>query len=260
MAARSNDRVDPTTPRIALISGASRGIGRATALALAEDGTDVIATYLASPDAARTVVSEIEGRGARAVAVRLDVGDVASHDEFAQTVRDELNDRWGRTSFDYLINNGGSQRPGSFAEATENDFDDLVNVMVKGVFFLTQKLIPLVADGGSIVNISSCMTRFYVPQRVIYSATKAAVEALTRHLAEELGPPNITVNSIAPGATATDFSGGLLRDSKHVQATVEPATIRAQWGTAVHSPPSCSTPSPEPAGLREQVAGDAGHE
>ena len=223
---------DPATARIALITGASRGIGRATARALAEDGTDVIVTYLSSPDAAQSVVSEVEGRGARAVGVRLDVGDIASHDEFAKTVRAELNDRWGRTSFDYLINNGGSQRPGSFAEATEKDFDELVDVMFKGVFFLTQKLVPLISDGGSIVNISSAMTRFYVPQRVIYSATKAAVETLTRHLAQELGLRNITVNTIAPGATATDFSGGLLRDSEQVQATVSSLTALSRHGLA----------------------------
>jgi NAD(P)-dependent dehydrogenase (short-subunit alcohol dehydrogenase family) len=176
-------------------------------------------------------VSEIESRGAHAVALRVDVGDIASHDEFAQSVRSRLNDQWGRTGFDYLINNGGSQRPGSFAEATEQDFDDLVGVMFKGVFFLTQKLAPLIADGGSIVNISSGMTRFYVPQRVIYSATKAAVETLTRHLAHELGPRNITVNTIAPGATATDFSG-LLRDNEQVQETVSSLTALHRFGLA----------------------------
>jgi NAD(P)-dependent dehydrogenase (short-subunit alcohol dehydrogenase family) len=218
--------------RVALITGASRGIGRATALALAEDGIDVIATYLSSPDAARTLVSQIEGRGASAMALRLDVGDIASHDEFAQSVRSALNDRWGRSSFDYLINNGGSQRPGSFAEATEKDFDELVGVMFKGVFFLTQKLVPLIADGGSIINISSGMTRFYVPQRVIYSATKAALETLTHHLAQELGPQNITVNTIAPGATATEFSGGLLRDNDQVQAMVSSQTALRRYGLA----------------------------
>src|SRR5262245_10142796 len=161
-----------TTAQIALITGANRGIGRATALELARKGINTIVTYRTHRDEADAVVQEVAELGQSAVALQLDAGAVETFDVFVATVRDALRGSWGRDSFDFLINNAGDQRPGSFAEATEEDFDHLVGVLFKGVFFLTQKLVPLIADNGSIVNVSSAMTRFYVPQRVIYSATK----------------------------------------------------------------------------------------
>ncbi len=221
-----------STNRIAVITGGSRGIGRATALHLARAGVDSIITYRSNADDADGVVKSIADVGQSAVALRLDLGAVDSFDEFVASVSAALSGTWGRPSFDFLVNNGGAQRPGSFIDATEDDFDALVNEMFKGTFFLTQKLAPLLVDGGSIVNISSGVTRFYVPQHFVYAACKGAVEVLSRYLAKELGPRQITVNTVAPGATATDFSGGLLRDTPEVQQMVTSATALGRYGEA----------------------------
>lgn len=167
-----------TSPKIALITGGNRGIGRATALEVARRGFDVIVTYRTHASEADEVVASITSLGCTAAALPLDMG--GAFDEFAIVLADTLRSTWGRDTFDFLINNAGTQRPGSFADATEKDFDFLVDVAFKGVFFLTQKLVPLMADNGAIINISSGMTRFYVPQRVVYSAVKGAVEVLTR--------------------------------------------------------------------------------
>ncbi len=220
------------TNNIAIVTGGSRGIGRATALHLARAGVDSIVTYRSSAGDADDVVKSIIDLGQTAVALRLDLGAVDSFDEFVTTVSATLNDTWGRTTFDFLVNNGGAQRPGSFTDATETDFDALVNEMFKGTFFLTQRLAPLLADGGSIVNISSGVTRFYVPQHFVYAACKGAVEVLTHYLAKELGPRQITVNTVAPGATATDFSGGLLRDTPEIQHMVTSSTALGRYGEA----------------------------
>jgi NAD(P)-dependent dehydrogenase (short-subunit alcohol dehydrogenase family) len=219
-----------TPSRVALITGASRGIGRATAVALARQGTDIILTYLSDAKEGEAAVAEIQGTGARAAALRLDLGDTRSFDSFAGSLTAVLRAEWGRGNFDYLINNGGAQRPGSFGDITEDDFDALVNVLFKGTFFLTQKLAPLLADGGSIINISSGVTRFYTPQHFIYAACKGAIEVLTRYTAAELGPRRIKVNTIAPGATATDFMGGFLRDSEEIQKVVSSVTAFGRYG------------------------------
>jgi len=221
----------PSPPRIALITGANRGIGRSAALHLARAGADVILTYRSHPEEADAVVAELTGLGRSAVAFRLEVGDVGSFDAFAEQVLGALQEGWGRDRLDFLVNNGGMALAGSFADVTEQDFDRLVDVHFKGVFFLTQKLLPLLADGGSIVNISSGLTRFTSPQRVAYGSVKGAVEVLTRYLAEELGPRGITVNTIAPGAIATDFSAGLVRDNPEVAARI--ASVTALGRTAV---------------------------
>ncbi|MCU1374065.1 MAG: dehydrogenase/reductase protein [Actinomycetia bacterium] len=221
-----------STNRIALITGGSRGIGRATALHLARAGVDSIITYRSNADDADHVLKSIADLGQSAVALPLDVGAVASFDEFTTTVSAVLSDTWGRPTFDFLVNNGGAQRPGSFADATEPDFDALVNEMFKGTFFLSQKLAPLLVDGGSIVNVSSGVTRFYTPHHFIYAACKGAVEVLTRYLAKELGPRQITVNTVAPGATATDFSGGLLRNTPEIQQMVTAVTALGRYGEA----------------------------
>jgi NAD(P)-dependent dehydrogenase (short-subunit alcohol dehydrogenase family) len=220
-----------SSSRIAIITGANRGIGRSAALHLARDGVDVILSYRSHPEEADAVVDEIKQLGRSAVALQLDAGDIGSFDAFVAQVGEALQQTWGRDSFDFLINNGGMQITGSFADVREQDLDRLIAVHFKGVFFLTQKLLPLLADGGSIVNISSGLTRFTSPQRVAYASVKGAVEVLTRYLADELGPRGIRVNTIAPGAIATDFGGALVRDNPEIAERI--ASITALKRTAV---------------------------
>ena len=217
-----------TPPQIALITGGNRGIGRSTALAF---GGDVILTYRSNADEAAAVVAEIEAAGRRAVALRLDAGDVASFPAFADAVRDVLRG-WDRDTFDFLVNNGGMSRGGSIAEVTEADFDALVDVHFKGVFFLTQTLLGLLADGGAVVNLSPGLARFTGPERAIYGSVKGAVEVLTRYLAAELGPRGIRVNVIAPGPVATDFSGGIVRDTPAFQEHLSSITALGRIAVA----------------------------
>jgi NAD(P)-dependent dehydrogenase (short-subunit alcohol dehydrogenase family) len=202
-----------TPPQIALITGGNRGIGRSTALAF---GGDVILTYRSNADEAAAVVAEIEASGRRAAALALDVGDIGSFPAFATAVRDVLHG-WDRDTFDFLVNNGGMSRGGSIGNVTEADFDALVDVHFKGVFFLTQTLLGLLADGGAIVNLSTGLARFTSPERAIYGSVKGAVEVLSRYLAAELGPRGIRVNVIAPGPVATDFSDGVVRNTPALQ-------------------------------------------
>ncbi|MDA0159348.1 SDR family oxidoreductase [Solirubrobacter ginsenosidimutans] len=218
--------------KIALITGGNRGIGRSTALHLAQDGVDVIITYLTNAGEAAGVVSELEALGRKAVALQLDVGGISSFPAFAATVRETLNATWARDTFDFLVNNGGMSRGGMLATITEEDFDALVDVHFKGVLFLTQALNQLLADGGSIVNLSSGLTRLTYPERMTYGSVKAAVEVMTRYLAAELGARGITVNVIAPGAVATDFSDGLLRDNPNFQEQIASITALGRYAVA----------------------------
>jgi NAD(P)-dependent dehydrogenase (short-subunit alcohol dehydrogenase family) len=197
---------------ISIVTGGSRGLGRNTATSIARHGGDVIFTYRSRADEAQAVVSEIEALGRRAVALQLDTGNISSFPGFAERVRTTLK-AWGRDSFDHLINNAGHGEMASFAETTEAQFDLIFNVHVKGVFFLTQTLLPLLADGGRIVNYSSGLTRVSYPGFSAYSAAKGAVEILTLYMAKELGARGITANTIAPGAIETDFLGGAVRDT-----------------------------------------------
>jgi NAD(P)-dependent dehydrogenase (short-subunit alcohol dehydrogenase family) len=222
-----------TSPPIALITGANRGIGRATALALARDGIDVILTYRSHADEAAAVVHEITSLGRKAVSLQLDTGAIDTFDTFVAGVTDALRDTWGRETFDLLVNNAGTQIAKPFEAFSEADFDRLVGVTFKGVFFLTQKLVGLVADnGGSIVNISTGLTRFYGPDHIVYAASKGAVEVFTRYLAQDLGGRGITVNTIAPGPVATDFSNGLLRDNEPVQQMITSLTALGRTAVA----------------------------
>jgi NAD(P)-dependent dehydrogenase (short-subunit alcohol dehydrogenase family) len=230
-AARSMAAMTNAQP-IALVTGGNRGIGRSTALFLARDGVDVIVTYRSHAEEAEAVVAEIGALGRTAVALPLDVGDVGSLDGFAASVRAALRTTWGREAFDFLVNNGGMSRGGTVADVTEEDVDELVGVHFKGVLFLTQKLLPLMPDGGSIVNLSSGLARFTSPQRAVYGSVKGAVEVLTRYMAAELGPRGITVNVIAPGAVATDFSGGLLRDNPDVREHIAGMTALGRSAVA----------------------------
>lgn len=203
-----------TTQKIAVITGANRGLGRAYALHLARAGVDVVVTYRNNRAVAEEVVSSITDLGRSAVALRLDTSVVNTFADFAERLGTELQARWGKTTFDFLVNNAGTDLTAPFAETTEKDFDDLVDVHLKGVFFLTQTLLPALADGGAIVNVSSGLTRFAVPGHSAYGAVKGAVEVLTRYQAKELGSRGIRVNTVAPGATATDFGGGMMHDEQ----------------------------------------------
>lgn len=197
---------------VSIITGASRGLGRNTAISIARRGGDVILTYRSGAADARDVVAEIEALGRKAVALQLDVTDVASFKAFAERVRHALSVEWNRDSFDHLVNNAGQGEMASFAETTEDQFDALFNTHVKGVFFLTQALLPLLANGGRIVNFSSGLTRVSAAGFSAYSAAKGAIEILTLYMAKELAERGITANVVAPGAIETDFLGGAVRD------------------------------------------------
>lgn len=217
------------TSKVAIITGASRGLGRNTAMALARCGVDIILTYHSNKVEADAAAAEIEALGCKAVAVQLDTGDVGVFDAFAAQVRDILAD-WGRDRFDYLVNNAGIGVMAPFTETSEAQFDSLMAVHFKGVFFLTQKLQPLLADGGRIVNISSGLARFSQPGASAYASMKGAIEVLTRYLAKELGPRGIAVNAVAPGAIETDFGGGHVRDDAHLNQFVASVTAMGRAG------------------------------
>lgn len=216
--------------KIAVITGGSRGLGENAALKLAAKGVDVILTYRSKQPEADRVVQRIEALGARAVALQLDVGDSKSFVAFAAEVKKQLNAVWQREHFDYLLNNAGTALHASFEETTEAQFDEMVNVHFKGPFFLTQTLLPLLVDGGRILNISSGLARFSLPGSSAYASVKGAMEVLTRYQAKELGKRGIAVNILAPGAIATDFSGGMVRDNPEVNAFVASQTALGRVG------------------------------
>lgn len=192
--------------KIALVTGGSRGLGRNIALQLAKSGKDVILTYRSRRDEALAVVTEIEALGRQAAALPFEAADVCAFPTFIQAVKETLRSQWGQDSFHYLINNAGIDSSAPFAETTEENFDALFNIHFKGVFFLTQKLLPLIANGGSIVNLSTGLARFAVPGYSAYASMKGAIEVFTRYLAKELGSRGIRANAVAPGAIATDFT------------------------------------------------------
>ena len=216
--------------KIALITGASRGLGRNTALNIAREGSDVIITYQSREEGARAVVAEIVAMGRRAISLQLDVGDVSALKLFAERLRAALRETWQRDTFDHLVNNAGHGDMASIAETTEEQFDRLVDVHFKGVFFLTQALLPLIADGGRIVNLSSGLTRISFPGFAAYSAVKGAVEVLSVYMAKELGSRGIAVNTVAPGAIETDFLGGAVRDTPDLNTTFAGMTALGRVG------------------------------
>ena len=216
--------------KIALVTGASRGLGKNTALTLARKGVDVIVTYHNSEEDAQNVVSAIADLGAQAVALQLDTSNTKTFDGFAEQVKQSLQEKWQTEHFDFLVNNAGVGVYASFADTTEDDFDRLMNIHVKGVFFLTQKLLPLINDGGRIVNISSGLARFALPGYAAYASMKGAIEVLTRYMAKELGQRQIAVNVVAPGAIETDFNGGAVRDNPEINSFIASQTALGRVG------------------------------
>src|ERR1700729_3462854 len=219
-----------TPKKVAIVTGGSRGIGRSTVESLAKRGVNTIFTFHTHGTDAEAVVGAVNDAGSEAVALQLDAGNITSFGAFVESVKDALA-KLGTTRFDFLVNNAGnSHRNMPFETATEEELDSIYNVHFKGVFFLTQKLLPLINDGGRIVNISTARTRMIGPGGSVYASMKGAVEVLSRHMAKELGPRRIAVNVVAPGATETDFSGGIVRDNPAVNKRVAEATALGRAG------------------------------
>jgi NAD(P)-dependent dehydrogenase (short-subunit alcohol dehydrogenase family) len=215
---------------IALITGSSRGLGKSMALHLADSGVDVVVTYRSGEKEAHEVVAQIAAKGRKAVALQLDVGDSKSFAAFAERLKSELGRLWQRDRFDYLVNNAGIGVHAAFAETSEAQFDELMNLHLKGPFFLTQKLLGLIADGGRILNVSTGLARFTMPGYAAYAAMKGGIEVLTRYQAKELGARKISVNVIAPGAIETDFAGGVVRDNPQVNQMIASMTALGRVG------------------------------
>ena len=216
--------------KIAIVTGGSRGLGRNTALHLARKGVDVILTYRSQQAEADSTVAEIAALGSKAVALPLDVAYSASFPAFAAQVTQALQTHWQREHFNYLVNNAGIGIRAAFTETSEAQFDELMNIHLKGPFFLTQTLLPLLADGGRIVNLSSGLARFALPGYAAYGTMKGAIEVLTRYLAKELGARGITVNVVAPGPIETDFGGGVVRDNAQLNAMMASQTALGRVG------------------------------
>jgi NAD(P)-dependent dehydrogenase (short-subunit alcohol dehydrogenase family) len=219
-----------STPKIALVTGGSRGLGKNMALSLAQKGIDVILTYHRQQADADAVVAEIAAQGRKAVALQLDAATVAGFPAFYAQVQAALANTFGTDKFDFLINNAGTGLHAAFADTTEAQFDEVLNIHLKGPFFLTQQALPLLSDGGRIINISSGLARFALPGSSAYAAMKGAIEVLTRYQAKELGARGIAVNTVAPGAIETDFSGGAVRDNAQLNAFVASQTALGRTG------------------------------
>jgi NAD(P)-dependent dehydrogenase (short-subunit alcohol dehydrogenase family) len=215
--------------KIAIVTGGSRGLGRSTVLSLAARGVDSIFTYHSNQAEAEKVVGLVAEAGRKAISLQLDTGDVAAFGPFVQNVRKAL-DELGTECFNYLVNNAGTSHHNAFEKTTEQELDSLYHVHFKGVFFLTQALLPLINDGGRIVMVSSGLTRVSFPGSASYASMKGAVEVLSRYLAKELGPRRIAVNTVAPGAIATDFSGGMVRDNPDLNKLIADNTALGRAG------------------------------
>lgn len=216
--------------KIALVTGGSRGLGKNMAINLAKKGIDVVLTYHSNKDEAEKTIAEILELGQKAVAFQLDTGNIKTFDAFFKEVADHLAEKTGSPNFDFLINNAGTSLYAPFAETTEEQLDEIFNVHYKGVFFLTQKALPFLNDGGRIVNISSGLARFSFPGSSAYGSMKGAIEVLTRYLAKELGSRGITANVVAPGAIETDFGGGRVRDNKELNGQIAELTALGRAG------------------------------
>ncbi len=219
-----------TKKKIALVTGGSRGLGKSMALALAKKGIDVVLTYNTNKEAADKVVAEIQSLGQKAFAFPLDTSNIKLFDKFIKQVTEHLQAQTGSPNFDFLVNNAGTALYALATDTTEEQMDTIFNIHYKGVFFLTQKALPFVNDGGGIVNISSGLARIIYPGSSVYGSLKGAVEILTRYLAKELGARKIRVNAVAPGAIETDFGGGRTRDNKEINAHIASLTALGRVG------------------------------
>lgn len=219
-----------TTSKIALVTGGSRGLGKNMALKLAQKGINVLLTYRSKHDEAQAVVAEIEALGQQAVALQLDTAEVKGFDPFYGQVATTLQTTFATDRFDFLINNAGTAVYAPFANTTEAQFDEMVAIHFKGVYFMTQKALPLLRDGGRIINISTGLARFAGPGYSAYASMKGGVEVFTRYLAQELGERGIAANVVAPGAIETDFGGGVVRDNQQVNAHIAATTALGRVG------------------------------
>jgi len=219
-----------TRTKIALVTGGSRGLGKNSAVKIAQKGLDVIITYRSNKEEADKVVEEIQALGRKAIAYQLNTKDIKSFDAFIKEVGDHLEENTGSRNIDYLINNAGTALYSPITEVTEEQLDDMVDIHFKGVFFLTQKFLPFMNNGGGIVNVSSGLARFALPGSSVYGSMKAGVEMLTKYMAKELGARRIKANVVAPGAIETDFGGGRTRDDEHINAMVAGNTALGRAG------------------------------
>eukprot|EP00659_Diplonema_papillatum_P008406 gene8406-12956_t len=216
--------------KVALITGGSRGLGRNAAISVAKKGIDSVITYNSNAAAAQEVVDEIKKMGRQCVALQLDCGKTSTFPQFVTTLTAALAETWKRKTFDFLVNNAGMGYNVKFSEMSEDKFDELMSCHLKGPYFLTQKLLPLIEDNGRVLMVSSGLTRFTLPGYSAYAAMKGGVEVLTKYLALELGARGIRVNVLAPGATETDFGGGMIRDNKDVNKMVASSVALGRCG------------------------------
>ena len=216
--------------KIALVTGGSRGLGRDMAINLAKKGIDVALTFNSSKEKAYEVAAEIQSLGKKAFIFQLDTSNVKLFDDFFKQLTTQLKEQTGSTNFDFLVNNAGTALYSPFAETTEEQFDQIINIHLKGVYFLTQKALPFINNGGRIINISSGLARFAMPGSSAYGSMKGAIEVFTRYLAKELGPSGIAANVVAPGAIETDFGGGHVRDNKDINQRVASVTALGRVG------------------------------
>ncbi len=219
-----------TQSKIALVTGGSRGLGKNMALSLAKKGIDVILTYHSQKEAADAVVEEIKKTGQKAAALQLDVSNAAGFDGFIREVQEALKNTFGVDKIDFLINNAGTGAYAPFAATAEAQLDEMINIHFRAPFLLTQKALTIMADGGGIVNISSGLARFSYEGYAAYASMKGAIDTLTRYQAKELGARRIRVNVVAPGAIATDFGGGAVRDNEQLQGFLASMTALGRVG------------------------------
>jgi NAD(P)-dependent dehydrogenase (short-subunit alcohol dehydrogenase family) len=216
--------------KIALITGGSRGLGKNMALSLAMKGNDIILTYHSKKEEAETVVAEIRKLGQKAIAIQLDVSTSRNFDGFVLQVQTNLKNTFSTNKIDYLVNNAGVGIHSPYTDTTEEQFDSMVNIHLKSAFFLTQKMLPIINDGGAIVNISTGLARFTLPGYDAYAVMKGGIETLTKYQAKALGARGIRVNVVAPGAIETDFGGGAVRDNKELNAFIASQTTLGRVG------------------------------